>query len=211
MTAQHLLGAIQSVLKSGPARQTFLLSNIQRLLTPSGRNKSSFLHDQAINNNSLVVAVYETWLHSGVLDAEVTHSMPGYNILRCDRSDRVGGGVALYLRDDLSGDVLGTFDNGVCQLLAVQVHQLDTILAVAYRPPDTRLEEFKPMLNKLDDILTDLPSPTPIITLMGDFNLRKETIQWICSDEGLLIPALGGRDCWGQAGQILYSPMTVTL
>ena len=107
-----------------------MLSNIQRLITPSGRTKAGFLHDQAINNNSLLVAVTETWLHSGVLDAEVCHNTPGFNIIRCDRSGRDGGGVALYLRDDLSGDVLGTFDNGVCQLLVVQIHQLDTIVAV---------------------------------------------------------------------------------
>ena len=98
------------------------------------------------------MAVTETWLHSGVLDAEISHNTPGYTIIRCDRAGRDGGGVALYLRDDLSGDVLGTFDNGVCQLLVVQIHQLDTIVAVAYRPPDTRLYEFKPMLKKLDVI-----------------------------------------------------------
>ena len=126
-----------------------MLSNIQRLITPSGRTKCGFLHDQAVNNNSMLVAVTETWLHSGVLDAEVTHNTPGYNIIRCDRTCRVGGGVALYLRDDLSGDVLGTFDNGVCQLLVVQVHQLDTIVAVGYRPPDTRLMSLSPCLNNL--------------------------------------------------------------
>ena len=93
----------------------------------------------------MLVAVTETWLHEGVFDAEVSHAMAGYHILRCDRSGRVGGGVAIYLRDDLTGDVLGTFDNGVCQLLVVQVHQLSTVVAVVYRPPDTRLEEFKPI------------------------------------------------------------------
>ena len=122
------------------------MSNIQRLIIPSGRTKSGFLFDQAVKNDSMIVAVTETWLHSGVSDAEVTHNTPGYSIFRCDRAGRIGGGVALYLRDDLSGDVLGTYDNGVCQLLIVQVHQLDTVVAVAYRPPDTRLSEFKPML-----------------------------------------------------------------
>ena len=61
----------------------------------------------------------------------------------------MGGGVAIYLRDDLTGDVLGTFDNGVCQLLVVQVHQLSTVVAVVYRPPDTRLEEFHPFFSEL--------------------------------------------------------------
>ena len=138
--------------------------------------------------------------------------MPGYHILRCDRSGRDGGGVAVYLRDDLTGDVLGTFDNGVCQLLAVKVHQLDTIVAVVYRPPDTRFDEFKPMLRKLDDILSTLPTPTPIITVMGDFNFRKETINWVRSEEGFLFPVVanhregetvGGKQDRLQASQLI--------
>ena len=48
------------------APQTFLLSNIQRLITPSGRTKSKFLSDQAQQKNALLVTVTETWLHNGV-------------------------------------------------------------------------------------------------------------------------------------------------
>ena len=59
----------------------------------------------------MLIAVTETWLHSGVNDAEVIHNTPGYTILRCDRSGRDGGGEALYLKEDLTGDVLGSFDN----------------------------------------------------------------------------------------------------
>ena len=75
-----------------------LLTNIQRLITPSGKSKTKFLSDQAELNNALFVAVTETWLHSDIFDAEVTHDFPGYSILRCDRVGRQGGGVALYLR-----------------------------------------------------------------------------------------------------------------
>ena len=68
-----------------------------------------FLHDQAVQHNSLFVGVTETWLHEGVLDAEVTHAFPGYNLSRSDRAGgRQGGGVALYLREDLTGDILSS-------------------------------------------------------------------------------------------------------
>ena len=82
---------------TGSARefQTFILTNIQRLITPSGKTKSKFLSDQAELKNALFLAVTETWLHSGVLDAEVSHDFPSYSILRCDRSGRQGG-VLLY-------------------------------------------------------------------------------------------------------------------
>ena len=98
----------------------------------------------------MFLGVTETWLHEGVPDAEVSHSFPGYNILRCDRAGgRQGGGVALYLKDNLTGDILATHapthpnrGGSVCEMLVVKVHQLDTVVCVMYRPPDTRLEVF---------------------------------------------------------------------
>ena len=93
----------------------------------------------------------ETWLHNGVYDAEVSHDFPGYSIL--------GDGEAVYLRDDLTGEVLGSFDNGVCEMLVVFIHQLNTVAAVIYRPPDTKLAEFTPVLSNLDTILSELPDP----------------------------------------------------
>ena len=163
---------------SSLARQTFILTNIQRLITPSGRTKSGFLHDQAVLGNALLVAVTETWLDPLILDSEVTHNFPGYSIIRCDRESRQGGGVALYIREDLTTDILCSFDNGVCELLAVMIHQLNTVVMVAYRPPNTRLTEFSEVLSKLDSVLQDLPTPTPTVTLMGDFNFPKSSITW---------------------------------
>ena len=69
------------------------LSNIQILITPSGKTKSKFLSDQAELKNSLVEAVTETWLHSAIFDAEVTHDFPGYSLFRCDRDGRQGVGL----------------------------------------------------------------------------------------------------------------------
>ena len=43
--------------------------------------------------------------------------------------------MALYVREDLTGDILRSYDNGVCKLLVVMVHQLNTAVAVVYRPP----------------------------------------------------------------------------
>ena len=114
-----------------PAQQTFLLSNIQRLITPSGRTKSGFLSDLAADNSTLFLGITETWCHSGVLDAELLFNFPGYSVLRRDRDGREGGGVCLFLRDDLTGEVLSNFDNGVCSLLVCRIHQLNSIVCVA--------------------------------------------------------------------------------
>ena len=162
----------------------------------------SFLYDQAVRNNALFLGVTETWLHEGVLDAEVTYSFPGYNILRCDRAGgRQGGGVALYLRDDLTGDILTSYaqthplrGGSVCEMIVVKIHQLDTIVCVVYRPPDTRCEEFAGVLQCLDRTLSTLPAPSPSILVMGDMNFPRSCISWNHSEEeGLLAPLVANH------------------
>ena len=100
---------------------------MQQLMTKSGRSKSAFLCDQAELKNACIIGVTETWLSECVLDSEIMHDLPGYSIFRSDRKKRQGGGVALFLRDDLSGEVLSTFSNGVCESIIVKIHQLNHI------------------------------------------------------------------------------------
>ena len=177
---------------------SFLLSNINRLITPSGHNKVGFLYDQAVNNNALFVWVTETWLHPGVLDAEFSHGFQGYSLHRSDRAGgRQGGGVALYLREDLTGDILATYaqtipnrGGSVCEVLVVKLY---TVVCVMYRPPDTRLEEFSVVLKSLDTTLTSLPTPAPTVVLMGDMNFPLTCITWRRSEEGLLVPIVAGH------------------
>ena len=174
--------------------QTFILSNIQRLITPSGRTKSGFLSDQAQLNGALVVAVTETWLTPQIFDSEVSHNFPGYSLFRSDRESRQGGGVALFVREDLTGDVLYSHDNGVCGLLVVMIHQLNTAVAVMYRPPNTRLKEFLDILEKLDSCLASLPSPTPTVAVMGDLNFPRHCIAWSrCSESSDLVPLVANH------------------
>ena len=127
------------------------------------------------------------------MDAEVCHDFPGYSILRSDRIRRQGGGVALYLSDSLSGDVIANFDNGVCQALVVMIHQINTCVCVCYRPPDTRLSEFSDMLQCVDAALSTLPNPTPNIVVIGDMNFPRSSIQWQTSDEGNLFPLVANH------------------
>ena len=162
-----------------------------------GRNKSPFLHDLATSRNCLWLAVTETWLHPGILDSEMLADMPGYSIIRQDRQGRQRGGVCLFLREDLTGEVLCSYSNGVCEVLVVQVHQLNTIVTVLYRPPDTTLNEFSPIINKLQSVFQNLPSPTPTITLMGDLNFPASVVTWQLVD-GVLLPRVAGHRVMGE-------------
>ena len=143
------------------------------------------------------MAVTETWLSSQILDSEVCHNFPGYSLLRCDREGRQGGGVGLYVKDELTADILCTYDNGVCELLVAKVHQLDTVVAVVYRPPDTRISEFSDMLDKLDSCMSSLPAPTPTLSIMGDFNFPRHSLAWSRGEDegscGDIIPIVAGH------------------
>ena len=169
----------------------FLLANMQGLVGAS-RNKSPFLSDLLQNSESLWCAVTETWLSAVISDSELLVHLPGYQLLRCDRAGRQRGGVCLLLRDNLTGEVLDTFSNGVCELLVVRVHQLNTVVAVCYRPPDTTLREFEAALSRLDEVLLDLPTPTPTITFMGDLNFPAGVVTWRMED-GALLPRVAAH------------------
>ena len=178
---------------------SFILSNIARLITQSGRMKSGFLFDQTEIKNADYVAVCETWLHDGVKDAEVTLDFPNFTLFRADRglgpdgNPRVGGGVALYLKDEFSGDCLATYDNGVVEMLVVKIHQLDSIVVVLYRPPDTTASELQGALKCLDETLSSISAPLPAIVLCGDFNLGSNAVTWRTSNDGDLIPIIAGH------------------
>ena len=155
-------------------------------------NKSPFLCDLAQDSNSMWCAVTETWLRPEICDSELLVHLPGYALLRSDRVGRQRGGVCLLLREELTGEVLGTFSNGVCDLLVVRVHQLNTVVAVLYRPPDTTLKEFQAALSWLDEVLLDLSAPTPTIALMGDFNFPASVVTWP-GENGALLPRVAAH------------------
>ena len=112
------------------------------------------------------------------------------------------------MRDDLTADILSTYDNGMCELLVAKVHQLNTVVAVVYRPPDTRMSEFSEMLVKLESCLSSLPNPTPPITVLGDFNFQRNAIVWSRLGEnndgisGDILPIVAGHSdvetLWGK-------------
>ena len=42
---------------------------------------------------------------------------------------RQEGGVGLYLRNDLTGEILGSSETSICELLVVHLHQINTLVA----------------------------------------------------------------------------------
>ena len=83
----------------------FIHLNINSLLP-----KIEELRYIAKSTNAAVIGICESKLDASVLDPEI--SIDNYKILRCDRN-RQGGGVACYVRNDLSYNTLSVFPREV--------------------------------------------------------------------------------------------------
>jgi hypothetical protein len=130
------------------------------------------------------MALTETWLKSHK-DAEV--GVDGFKIFRADRKrkkkgprGRLSGGVAAYVHDDIASHMENVLDysNGVVEILGLYSRIDNLFLAIVYRQPDDTIggnrstdSEFKPALDKLSKVLSDLGDPQPNTIICGDFNL----------------------------------------
>ena len=83
-----------------------------------------------------IITVSETHLHNGVSNDVV--SLPGFHeILRKDRPD-LGGGVAVYVKENLVYKRLPAFEQPNLEILWLQLNTIEgkVIVGTAYRPPD---------------------------------------------------------------------------
>ena len=124
----------------------------------------------------------ETWLLDQ-LEAEV--NVDNYEIFRADskrarnKRGRFGGGVALYLRDDIAASTkqILDFSNNVVEILCVYSEKENICIATVYRQPDDSTHgrtstnnEFKAAINKLTEAINSIDG-TPDLIIGGDFNL----------------------------------------
>ena len=114
-----------------------------------------------------MVTLTETWWDiSHVMDAV----MDGYTLFRKDRPTRPGGGVALYVREQLECIelCLGADEEPVESLwvrIKRQPHMGDVIVGVYYRPPDQEEEVSEAFYKELK-----AASQSQALVLLRDFN-----------------------------------------
>lgn len=196
----------------------FSYLNIRGLIPQTVPSKIPYIKDDLSESSAMAFALTETWLTNSHLEAEL--KIEGYTIKRSDRTrrkarrGRSSGGVAVYIRDDIAinAEELFSFSNGVIESIALHLTSLNLVLIVTYRSPDNNaknkegqveknlyrstMKEFKPYLTKLKKLLKSLPSPTPDVIMMGDFNLpHADWVSGQCSsgastDEQEMVAAL---------------------
>ena len=71
------------------------------MLLESGKNKSKVncFNEFHCDNLLMFIALCEFYITNDIIDTEVC--VPGFTIARCDRFDRTGGGVCIYVRETI--------------------------------------------------------------------------------------------------------------
>jgi exonuclease III len=120
---------------------------------------------QGLDLHALLVS--ESWLKPTLPSSGF--AIQGYSLLRNDRVQRRGGGVCIYLRDDLSYDILHqstllSIGDPEFIFIKVNFHHRVIVLGVVYCPP------MSDYFAKLEPILESLSASYSDIIMMGDFN-----------------------------------------
>ena len=63
-----------------------------------------------------------------------------------------------------------------CEVVAIEIEEINIINIVIYRPPDTNLPTFTRVMDKIKRILAVMDAPEPTVLITGDFNFQ--FIEW---------------------------------
>ena len=103
--------------------------------------------------------------------------MEDFTVYRADRTIRIGGGVCFYVNNLFTCKELLSYSNSTCEVLIIELSELNTIFMNIYRPPNCTVDKFKDVIDKASECLHILNTPMPKIILMGDLNMPY--IDWL--------------------------------
>ena len=111
--------------------------------------------------------------------------MPGFVVCRCDRADRLGGGLCIYIKNSIVFEVCLSYSNSVCELLIVKLANPSLIVIAIYRPPSSLNSDFEDIIARMTQCIVEMPTPMPNIVVVGDFNVPN--FNWEDSQSDCLI------------------------
>ena len=106
-----------------------------------------------------------------------SQNINGYKSEHVFRPNRDGGGVSLFIKDNLDYFVRQDLhlNNRNIESLFIEVSKCsidksqDAIVGVLYRPPDTNIRTFS---EYLDSILLKVKAESKLLYLLGDYNIN---------------------------------------
>ena len=125
------------------------------------------------SSNIDILCLTETWLNQNILSAEL--EFPGYTILRKDRINRTGGGVAIYIKNTLcykerSDIVTDQHIEMLWTEITTTNKDQNILVSCIYRPPDATIAYF----NHFIDTLEKAHCEDKNMIIMGDLNINYE-------------------------------------
>ena len=117
-----------------------------------------------------IVAITESWANSSVMDAEL--ALDGFSMFRKDRErdvEQMGGGVLLYIRNNIVVAELSEYRDRKCEAVWVRANGakgMGICIGVCYRSPSAGEEESEALLN----VIRSVAEKERLLLLVGDFN-----------------------------------------
>lgn len=162
------------------------------------------------------ILVSESWLKPCL--PSTSYSLPGFHLIRNDRSVRTGGGVAIYLRSHIPYSIvsMSTTINPMHELeyllIEITLSHSKVLLGVFYSPSLTI--NYFPVLEKLIEDFSHIYSHT---IFMGDFNTcllkndhRSSSLLSIINSNNLHLPPLSATHHYPNSLPSLLDIMVVS-
>ena len=115
-----------------------------------------------------IIGVTETWLHN---TSPSIFNLHNYNLIRRDREEQRGGGVAFYISENLQFKVRKEISLKQSETLFLEIMKpkgKNIIIGLIYRPPHGKVNLF---CEDLETCLHTITKEEKQIYLMGDFNI----------------------------------------
>ena len=164
-------------------RWDIYLQNVNGMRTKYATKALTQIKSHVKENKTIMINIVETWFNQYTGKAgDIDH----YNVHRADRKGRVkGGGAAIYINNALESKMIKEISIKKCELVAVEIPEINTVNIVIYRPPKTRKAIFDTILDEVEDIIGNMSNPKPTILISGDFNFP--FIKWENCEEELCV------------------------
>ena len=126
-----------------------------------------------LNLKFSVIGLTETWLTEHTADL---YELEGYRHFKLFRSSKRGGGVSLYIKDNLEAhkrDDLSVI-NSDFEIMVLEMPRNETVnkhivLTIVYRPPNSDIQVFN---DYISDLILKLKIESKTLFFLGDFNIN---------------------------------------
>ena len=127
-----------------------------------------------INFTFSIICLTETWCSDESFIKNSNFQLSGYNSLHLERKNKRGGGVCVFIREDLIFKKRKDFSvseesNETLSIEIINKNTKNIIVNTCYRPPNSKI---KPLKNHINHIFASMLKENKKIFFVGDFNIN---------------------------------------